>query len=194
MTIVIVLVVLLTIISSVIAARPAQFRIERNASIPAPSSVVFPLLEDFHHWVAWSPWEKLDPSMKKTFSGSASGKGAQYAWLGNSKAGQGRMEILASHAPELVSIQVEIVKPFPSKNLTKFKLVPESDGTRVHWIMEGENNFMGKAFSLFVNMDTLLGKDLEAGLDNLKKAAQTNRPLPSPTGVATQSTGGLIAP
>jgi Polyketide cyclase / dehydrase and lipid transport len=166
------LVVLLLV---VISTRPASFRIARSAQVGASDAVVFSLLNDFHQWQKWSPWEKLDPSMKKTFDGPSSGQGAKYSWLGNSKAGEGRMTILDSKPNELLKIQLEFVKPFAATNQTTFKLSPSGDATKteVQWIVEGENGFAAKAFSLFVNMDKLLGKEFEQGLANLNTAAQS---------------------
>jgi uncharacterized protein YndB with AHSA1/START domain len=172
MTIGIGVLVLLAMLLLFIATRPAKFRIERSAQMNASSAAVFALLNDFHHWSKWSPWEKLDPAMKKTFSGSASGTGAEYAWAGNNKAGQGHMTMLDSKPNEQLSIKLEFLKPFPATNLTTFKLEPASGGTTVHWIVEGENGFAGKAFALFMNMDKLLGASFEEGLANLNKAAQ----------------------
>jgi Polyketide cyclase / dehydrase and lipid transport len=168
------LLVLLAVLLLFIASRPAKFRIERSAQMSASSAAVFALLNDFHHWDKWSPWEKLDPTMKKTFSGAEYGTGAEYAWLGNSKAGEGRMTMLDSKPNEQLSIRLQFLKPFPATNLTTFKLEPAPGGTTVHWIMEGENGFAGKAFALFMNMDKMLGASFEEGLANLSKAAQTS--------------------
>ena len=159
-----------------IATRPAHFRIERSAQIDAPSAVVFPLINDFHNWPKWSPWEKLDPSMKKTFSGAPAGTGAGYAWVGNDKAGEGRMTITESKPSELVSMKLEFLKPFAATNQATFKLTPAGNGTQVHWIMEGDNGFMAKGFGLVMNMDSLVGKDFEEGLSNLNRVAQSPAP------------------
>ncbi len=166
---VLVLVVMLVVL---ISTRPAAFRIERSSEIGAPAPVVFALLEDFHEWAKWSPWEKLDPKMKRTFSGPTTGVGAGYAWLGNSKAGEGSMAVLDSKPNELLSIKLQFIKPFAATNQTTFKLSPVANGTRVSWVMEGRNSFGAKAFSLFVNMDKFLGKEFEQGLANLNTAAR----------------------
>lgn len=155
-----------------ISTRPATVRIERSAEVAAPAAVVFALLDDFHEWGKWSPWEKLDPNMKKTFSGPTTGVGASYAWLGNSKAGQGSMTVLDSKQNELLSIKIQFLKPFAATNQTTFKLSPAANGTQVSWLMQGNNGFAAKAFSLFVDMDKLVGKDFEQGLANLNTAAQ----------------------
>ena len=166
--------VLLTVLVVFVASRPAHFRVERSALVNAPSSVVFPLINDFHNWPKWSPWEKLDPNMKKTFGGAAAGNGAQYAWVGNDKAGEGRMTITDSKPTELVSVKLEFLKPFAATNQATFKLSPAATGTQVQWSMEGENGFMAKAFSVIMNMDSLVGKDFEEGLSNLNKVAQSS--------------------
>ena len=155
-----------------IATRPARFRIERSALVKAPEAKVFGLINDFHHWAKWSPWEKLDASMKKTFSGADSGTGAKYAWVGNNKVGEGKMTITASTPNELVQVDLEFLKPFPAKNVTSFKLSPAPGGTTVQWISEGENGFAAKAFGLVMNVDKLLGSSFEEGLANLNTAAQ----------------------
>jgi uncharacterized protein YndB with AHSA1/START domain len=164
---------LLVLLVVLIQSRPARFRIARSAVIGASAARVFLLLNDFHEWAKWSPWEKLDPALKKTFTGAASGVGASYSWVGNSKAGEGNMTITESKPNEQLSLDLEFLKPFPAKNKTTFKLSPAAGGTEVHWIVEGEHNFSGKAFALLVNMDRLLGKDFEQGLANLNSAAQS---------------------
>ena len=155
-----------------IASRPSAFVISRNAIVHAQPEAVFPLLNDFHQWSRWSPYEKLDPNMKRTFDGPESGAGASYAWSGNGDVGEGRMEILDAMPGKSVTIALEFRKPFPAKNLATFTLLPLEGGTRVIWAMKGENGFLGKAMSLFVDMDALVGKDFEQGLANLDKAAR----------------------
>jgi uncharacterized protein YndB with AHSA1/START domain len=166
------LLVLVTVLVLLINQRPARFRIARRAEIAAPAATVFALMDDFHEWVKWSPWEKLDPTMTKTFEGPASGIGASYAWSGNGKAGAGRMTILESKASEQLVIKLEFVKPFAATNRTTFNLTPSGMGTAVQWIMEGESSFAHKAFSLFMNMDELVGKQFDEGLSNLNVAAK----------------------
>jgi len=134
--------------------------------------VVFSLINDFHAWPSWSPWEKLDPDMKREISGSPQGKGARYSWSGNDQVGVGSMEITDSSAAEQVKIRLEFKKPWEATNATTFTLVPTTQGTRVTWAMDGENNFGAKAMSMFMNMDELIGKDFEAGLTNLGALAE----------------------
>ena len=161
------------VLLAVVATRPDQFRIERSTTIAAPPEVIFPLVSDFHQWARWSPWEKLDPAMKKTFSGAPAGVGAGYAWDGNSKAGAGRMSMTESKPSERVAIQLEFLRPMQATNLTEFALKPAAGGAAVNWAMSGHNNFMTKAFGLFVNIEKLVGKDFEEGLASLKRLSET---------------------
>jgi hypothetical protein len=159
------------------ASKPDTFVIQRTTTVKAAPGKVFPSINDFHNWAAWSPYEKLDPNMKKTFSGAASGKGAIYEWEGNSKAGTGRMEILESSspgaaAPSKVTIKLDFMKPFEGHNTSEFTMSPKGDSTEVTWAMRGASPFMMKVMHVFVNMDKMLGKDFEAGLANLKAVTE----------------------
>jgi hypothetical protein len=154
-----------------VASRPATFRIQRSAVIKARAETVFGYIDDFNRWAAWSPWEQLDPDMKRGYAGSASGKGAVYTWEG-AKAGSGRMEILEAPAPSKVLIKLDFLKPFPAKNTAEFTLAPDGSGTRVEWAMYGPRPFMVKLMGLFFDMDKVVGADFEKGLAALKGAAE----------------------
>ena len=167
-TILIVVAVLIVGVLAFAATKPDTFSVQRSASIKAPPEKIFAVVNDFHRWTDWSPWEKLDPAMKRTRSGAASGKGAVYAWEGNSKAGAGRMEIIESTPASKIGIQLDFIKPFEGHNIAEFTFAPESDATRVTWTMHGPTPFISKVMQVFVSMDTLIGKDFEAGLANLK--------------------------
>jgi hypothetical protein len=156
----------------VVATRPAKFHIERSITIAAPPANAFANVNDFHKWVGWSPWEQLDPTMKKTFEGAPEGVGSVYSWVGNDKVGQGRMTIERSVAPSLVGLKLEFIKPWQATNATTFSFDAVPEGTKVTWAMDGTNNFSAKAFSLFMNMDKLVGRDFERGLQALKGLAE----------------------
>jgi len=157
------------------ATQPDTFRIQRATSIKVPPERIFAVLNDFLRWDAWSPWEKKDPAMKRTFSAVTSGKGAVYAWEGNRDVGQGRMEIAESVAPSKVAIKLDFVKPFEAHNIVEFTLEPKGDSTNVTWAMQGPMPYISKLITVFVNMDSMVGKDFEAGLANLK-AITENQP------------------
>lgn len=172
MTAVIVIAVMILAVVVFAATRPSTYRVERSASIRAPADRIFPLLDDFHRWAAWSPWEHLDPAMKRTHSGAASGVGAVYEWDGNKKAGMGRMEITESAPHFRITIKLDFLKPFESHNTTTFTLAAEGQATRMSWVMDGPSSFMTKLMGIFVSMDKMIGKDFEAGLANLKRVTE----------------------
>lgn len=167
---------LLVCLVIVIAMQPDEYRVTRTATIDAPADQVFALVNDFHHWDAWSPWAKLDPAMKTTYDGAASGVGAVYSWAGNSQAGEGRMTITESQPGKRVAIRLEFLKPFASTAHTGFVFTDQGAGSNVVWTMNGENNFLSKAFSLFMGgMDKMIGPDFEKGLSQLKTAAEARK-------------------
>lgn len=154
------------------ATMPDTFRVQRSIAIKAPSDRIFPHINDFHHWPSWSPWEKMDPNMKKTHSGAASGKSAIYEWEGNNQVGKGGMEIVESMPPSRVLIKLDFLQPFEAHNFAEFTLIPEGDSTTVTWAMYGPSPYLAKVMSLFFSMDNTVGKDFEAGLSNLKALAE----------------------
>jgi hypothetical protein len=163
-----VLVVFVAVALTVVATRPDTFHVERGAALSAPAVVAFDQINDFHNWGGWSPWEKLDPNMKKTYEGPAAGAGAIYSWTGNDKVGEGRMTITESKPGEKIAIKLEFFKPFAQTSTTVFTFAPQGGGTQVTWAMDGNNNFVAKAMSMFMNMDKMIGGDFERGLAQLK--------------------------
>lgn len=173
LTNILVVVAILIIIVLVLAAmKPPTFRIERSTTINAPADRVFALINDLHSWGNWSPWEKVDPSMKRTFSGSPNGVGAVYEWDGNSKAGSGSMKITKSVAPSAIDINLDFLRPFKASNIAEFRTATTGGATQVTWAMHGPNQFLGKVVKVFFNMENMVGKDFERGLTNLKVIAE----------------------
>jgi hypothetical protein len=149
------------------ATKPDVFRVQRTASIKAPPEKIAAVLSDFHAWEAWSPWEKMDPAMKRSFSGAEKGKGAAYAWEGNGKVGQGRMEITDAAASR-IAMDLDFIKPFEAHNKVVFTLAPKGDATEVNWAMQGPVPYPAKIVHVFMDMDSMVGGQFEAGLANLK--------------------------
>ena len=168
----IVLAVAFAIVLILAAMKPDRFSIRRGATIKAPPEKIFSLINDFHQWGSWSPWENKDPAMKRTFSGAASGRGAVYAWDGNKNVGSGRMEILDASSPSKIVIKLDFFAPFEACNTAEFNMLPQGDTTGVDWLMHGPASFMSKLMQVFMNIDKMVGKDFEAGLSNLKKLTE----------------------
>ena len=157
-----------------IAMSNSTYTVERSATIAAEPQQIYERIADFHQWRAWSPWEDVDPDMQRTFSGADSGPGAKYAWSGNRKAGQGRMEITRANEPTEVGVALQFDKPFKSRNTIDFVLSPESpDRTRVRWVMTGPRTLATKVMGLFTSMDKRVGPDFEKGLARLKDVVET---------------------
>jgi uncharacterized protein YndB with AHSA1/START domain len=152
--------------------KPDTFGVQRSASIKAPPEKVFALINDFKAWGAWSPWEKKDPAMKRTFGTTTAGKGATYAWDGNKDVGQGSMEITDAVPSSKIALKLDFIKPFEGHNTVDFTLEPKGDMTNVTWMMQGPAPYLSKLIQVFCDMDAMVGKDFEAGLTNLKAAAE----------------------
>ena len=170
--VVIVLVVLLGGFLLFAATRPDAFRVERSAAIKASPEKVFAFINDFRLWSSWSPWENIDPALKRTYSGAAAGKGAVYAWEGNSKVGSGRMEILDSLPGSKLVIKLDFFKPFEGHNTAEFTFERKAETTTVSWAMFGPSPYMSKVMGLVIDMDRMIGGQFEAGLANLKSIAE----------------------
>lgn len=171
MTIVLIIVAAIAGLLIYAATRPDSFRLERSITIKASAEKVHALIDDFHNWPSWSPWENKDPAMKRTYSGTPKGKGTVYDWDGNKNVGLGRMEITDS-APSKIVIKLDFFKPFEAHNTAEFTLTPQGESTQVTWAMHGPSPFMTKLMTIFCSMDKMVGKDFEAGLANLKSAVE----------------------
>lgn len=168
-----VLVVVAVVFAILVAMQPADFRVERTATIAAEPSAVFEQVNDFHKWEAWSPWEKLDPDLKRTFEGPPAGKGAIYKWSGNDKVGEGQMTLTESRPGESIKIELGFVRPMQDTSDVIFKFKPDGKNTVVTWRMEGTNkDFISKAFCYCMNMDKMVGGDFEKGLASLKEVVE----------------------
>ena len=167
------LVVVIAAFLAFVATRPAEFRLERSTTVAAPADVVFASVNDLHKWGQWSPWEKKDPNMKKTFEGAAAGVGASYSWASD-KVGEGKMTIAESQPGSRIGIKLEFIKPFAATNNIEFLFKPAAGGTQVTWAMSGNNNFMGKLFHVFMDMDKMVGPDFEQGLASLKTLSEAD--------------------
>jgi uncharacterized protein YndB with AHSA1/START domain len=170
LVVVLVIVVALCVTAS---RKPDAFRVERSIVIKATSARVFDLIDDFHNFGTWSPWDTLDPKMSRSITGAARGKGAAYEWSGNMKAGAGRMEITESVPASKVVMRLDFAKPIRSTNTAEYVLTPLSDSTtKVTWSMYGPSPFPSKIMQVFVTMDEMIGGDFERGLAQMKAAAE----------------------
>jgi uncharacterized protein YndB with AHSA1/START domain len=155
------------------ATQPDSFRVTRSLEMAAPPEKIYSILSDFRRSPEWSPYEKLDPDMKRTLSGSATGKGAVYAWDGDSNAGAGRMEIAEATPAQSITLKLDFIRPFEASNTVEYKLQPKGSATQVSWDMHGPMPFVSKVMCVFVDLDKMIGKDFETGLANLKALVES---------------------
>ena len=153
------------------ATRPDDFRVQRTATIKAPPEKIFPFINDFRQWTIWSPFEKVDPDMKRTYGATAAGPGATYAWDGNKNIGAGSMTMVDSSARKVI-IKLDFLRPFEAHNVAEFTLVPAGGETHVTWSMHGPVPYFAKIIHMFMNMDRMVGGQFAAGLADLKAAAE----------------------
>ena len=172
-TIAVVLAIAIAVVLILAATKPDTFRVQRAITVRAPAEKIFPLIDDFHQWRSWSPYEDRDPALKRSYEGPASGKGAVYGWEGNKNVGSGRMEILEASTPSKIVIKLDFLAPFEAHNTAEFTMLPQGDATTVAWLMHGPAPFMNKMMQVFMNLDHMIGKDFEVGLANLKRITET---------------------
>ncbi|HXQ05953.1 MAG TPA: SRPBCC family protein [Bradyrhizobium sp.] len=170
--IVVVLAIVIAIVLMLAATKPTTFSVQRATTVKAPPERIFPLINDFHQWGSWSPYENKDPAMKRSYSGAADGKGAVYGWEGNKNVGSGRMEILDTSEPSKIVIKLDFFTPFEGHNTAEFTMLPQGDATNLTWLMHGPASFMSKVMQVFINLDKMIGKDFEIGLANLKRLTE----------------------
>jgi len=164
--------VIVVVFVVIVALQPSDFRVARSATISAPASAVFAQVNDFHKWEAWSPWAKLDPAAKNSFEGPPAGIGAIFRWAGNDEVGAGSMTIIDSRPSELIRIKLEFLKPFEGTNTAEFTFKPEGNQSTLTWSMFGTNNFIAKAFCLFMSMDKMVGGQFDKGLASMKSVVE----------------------
>ena len=154
------------------ATRPNTFRVERSLDIKAPAAKIFPYVNDFRKGPEWSPWEEGDASMKRTYSGAKSGKGAIYEWAGNKEVGKGRLETVESIENQYVKIAMHFIEPMEGDSTTEYILTPKGETTNVKWIMSGPMNYVSKVMCIFFDMDKMIGNQFDKGLAQLRKRVE----------------------
>ncbi len=156
-----------------IHSRPDHFRYERSAVIESPAEAIFPYISDLKLGVEWSPYERKDPNMKRTFSGPVVGVGQIEAFDGNSEAGSGQLEVVNLVPNQSVQIRLTMTQPMPADNQVEYTLSPEGTGTRLSWAMSGKIPFFGKIINLLIDCEKMVTADFDIGIQNLKKLVES---------------------
>ncbi|MBS45030.1 MAG: transcriptional regulator [Nocardioides sp.] len=150
-----------------------SYRVSRSVTVDAPAEAVRPLVRDLRAWQRWSPWDGLDPDLERSYSADSSGVGARYEWSGNKKAGQGSMHVTVDN-PGRLALDLVFEKPFRSTSEVELLMEPAGQGTRVEWVMRGEQKGLMGVLGKVVPMDRIVGKDFEKGLASLKREAESD--------------------
>jgi len=189
-----ILVILVAGLIVLIQSRPSAFHVERSTTVSAPAEAIYAQVVDLHHWAGWSPWDKLDPAMKKDYAGDAGAVGSSYHWAGNEKVGEGRMTVAKADPGKQVAFDLEFIKPYAGKCQSALAFAPEGTGTKVTWSIDGQSNFMAKAMELFGgNMDKMMGPDFEHGLAGLKSLVEAAPAAAATAGAATDGAAASTA-
>ena len=165
------LVALIALILIVAAFRPNEFRVKRSATLSASPIALFAHVNDHRKFAVWNPWMKLDPAVKNTYSGPEAGVGAVCSWEGNGNVGAGTATIIESKPGELVRLRMDWRKPMEGTSTVDFTFRPQGSQTVVTWEMYGQNNYLGKLMSLFIDCDKMCGEQFEKGLVSLGEVA-----------------------
>lgn len=147
-----------------------DFTVERNISINKPKKVVFDYVKLLKNQNNFSVWAKIDPNMKVDYRGTDGTVGFVSAWDSPVKeAGKGEQEITGIKEGERIDYELRFLKPMKATNnaFLVFSAVNDST-TNVKWGISGKMKYPVNTMLLFMNMDKMLGKDLQSGLENLK--------------------------
>lgn len=155
------------------STQPDVSHVERSRLIPASSAAIEPFVSDLRKGNTWNPWDAMEPNRQITYSDPSTGVGAWYTWSGV-QTGKGKMAIRAIET-DRVSYDLEFVEPFESKSDVTIAFRPEGQGTRVTWSMDSNQNFTAKIFGVFMDMEAMIGKDFERGLESLERAVASAR-------------------
>lgn len=173
--ILVVIALLIVVVLIFAATRPNSFQVQRSITINAAPDKIFPLVNDLKQWESWAPEDRKDPAMKTTYSGPASGAGAISEWDSTGRGGKGRMQIAESIPLSKVSVKVDFVRPFQAHNLNEFRLEPSGTSTKVTWSIQASQLYAMKVMGIFMSMQDVFGKHIEAGLNNLKVLTEKQR-------------------
>lgn len=167
-------IILIIVVLAVIA--PKSYDVNRTVEINRSRPEVFEYLRYLKNMNEWSPWERKDPNMQKSMSGTDGQVGALSHWKGNKEVGEGEQEIRKIDENNRIDSELRFLKPWKSQS--DAYLITEDAGkeiTRVTWGFSGRNKFPMSIMMLFMNMDKMVGKDFEEGLNTLKSRLEDQK-------------------
>ena len=143
-----------------------EYKIERSTVIAGSPDAVWPYVSSLKNFQLWSPWAEMDTATVIEYKGKEGEVGHGYTWE-SKVTGKGEQTITAIEPSRSVTTDLHFIEPMENQSTSYFHLEPVGDSTRVVWGLSGENGFVGRIFATFMNMDKMVGKDFEKGLDKL---------------------------
>ena len=167
----IVAIIVLVLVLALIA--PKSYSIQREIRINKPINEVYEYVKLIKNQDHYSVWVQKDPHMKKEYKGTDGTVGFLYSWDGNKKVGAGSQEIKNLEQGKKIDLEIRFIRPFKAIASTPFFFESEAENqTKVIWGMNSTMNYPMNVMLLMMNMDKLLGKELEISLEQLKKAIE----------------------
>lgn len=147
-----------------------DYAVSREITIDKPASTVFDYLKYLKNQDEFSKWASMDPDMKKSYRGTDGTVGFVSAWESEKDdVGVGEQEITAIVEGERLEYELRFIKPWESVSPAYITTIPTSDTqTKVTWAFEGKMDYPMNLMMLFMDMEQMIGTDLEIGLGNLK--------------------------
>jgi hypothetical protein len=173
--IIVALIGIAAVVIGVASTQPDEFHVKRLITINAPASEIFPHVNDFHKWEAWSPWLKIDPNAKGTYEGPEAGKDAVFHWKGNDEVGEGSMTIVQSEPNERIKIKLEFLKPMEGVSDVEFTFKEENKKTVVTWSMSGQNGDLLRKAAHLLFVENMIGDWYAKGLADMKAVVEAKK-------------------
>lgn len=155
------------------AFQPKEFHIERSVETDASVQDIYAILSDLNQYPKWSPWQERDPGLQQVIEVHPGVVGSKLSWEGNREVGAGRLTITEAEANQEIVLRLEFFRPFATTNRARWTIERLEDKRRITWSMDGVNEgLMPRVFGMFMDMDAVVGRDFEKGLETLKTLAE----------------------
>ncbi len=147
---------------------------EKSITINAPVEKVWQQTNTLKAMDQWSPWNDLDPGMKKDWSGTTGQPGERVCWDSEKdNAGKGCQQVKkVDAADKRIDTEIKFLTPYESEANAYVKIVPEGSGSKATWGFTSKIPYPFTVMKLFMNMEDAIGKDYQKGLSRLKELSE----------------------
>jgi hypothetical protein len=145
---------------------------EKSISINAPVEKVWQNTNTLKAMDQWSPWNDLDPKMKKDWTGTTGQPGEKVCWE-SKEAGNGCQEVKKADASKKrIDTEIKFLTPYESEANAYVTVVPEGNGSKATWGFTSKIPYPFTVMKMFMNMEDAIGKDYQKGLSRLKEMSE----------------------